>query len=65
MEFYMVDMESPYNVILGRSWLHMIKVVLSTYHQLVQYPTMTGTANIRGDQVTVRTISVVAQKKSS
>jgi len=35
-EFYVVDVESPHNVILGRLWLHMMKVVLSTYHQLVR-----------------------------
>jgi len=30
----------------------------------VRYPTPTGTADIRGDQAAVRTISAVAQKKS-
>ena len=34
-KFYMVDVESPYNAILGKPWLHMMKVVPSTYHQLV------------------------------
>jgi len=31
-EFYVVDVESPHNAILGRLWLHMIKVIPSTYH---------------------------------
>ena len=31
-EFYMVDVESPDNAILGRPWVHMMKVVPSTYH---------------------------------
>jgi len=31
-EFYVVNVESPYNTILGRLWLHMMKVVSSTYH---------------------------------
>ena len=39
---------SIHNAILGRPWLHMIKVVLS--NQLLQYPTPTGMADIRGDQ---------------
>ena len=40
-----------------------MKIVQSTYHQLVRYPTLAGMSDIRGDQVTVRTIFVVAQKK--
>ena len=62
-EFYVVDVES-HNAILGRPWLHMMKVVPSTYHQLVRYPTSTGTTDIRGDQATSITISAIARKKS-
>jgi len=42
----------------------MMKAVSSIYYQLVRYPTLTGTADIRGDQAVVRTISAVAYKKS-
>jgi len=49
MEFYVVDVESPHNVIIRRPWLYMMKVVSSTCHQLVWNPTPTGTADIRGD----------------
>jgi len=41
----------------------MMKVVSSTYHQLVRYPTPAGAADIREDQTAARTISVVAQKE--
>jgi len=64
MEFYVVDVESPHNAILKRSWLYMMKVVPSTYHQLVQYPTPTGTTDIRGDQAISKTISTITRKKS-
>ena len=64
MEFYMVDMEFPHNAILRRPWFHMMKAVLSTYHQLVLYPTLFGTINIRGDKATTRTIFTATQKKS-
>ena len=60
----MIDMESPHNVILRRLWLHMMKVISSTYHQLVWHLTLTERADIRGDQVMSRTISAVARKKS-
>jgi len=63
-KFYAVDVESPHNAILGRPWLHIMKVVPSTYHHLVQYPTPTGMIDIRGDQAAATTISTVAQKKS-
>jgi len=41
----------------------MMNIVQSTYHQLVRYPTSAGRSDIRGDQVTARTIFVVTQKK--
>jgi len=62
MEFYVVGVESPHNAIFKRSWLHMMKAVPSTYHQLVRYPTPTGTTDIKGDQAATRTISAVAHK---
>ena len=60
----MVDVESPYNAILGRPWLYIVKVVLLTYHQLLCYFTPTETTDIRGDQAAARTIFIVVEKKS-
>ena len=62
-EFYVVNVESSHNAIHGRSWLHMMKVIPSTYHQQVWYPTLTGTTDIRGYQAMSRTIFVIARKK--
>ena len=45
-EFYVIDVESAPNTILERPWIHIIKVVPSIYHQLLQYPTPSGTAEI-------------------
>ena len=59
-EFYMVDMEFPHNAILRRPWFHMMRAVLSTYNQLVQYLTLIGTINIRGDQAATKIISTAA-----
>ena len=63
-EFYIVDVKSSHNEILRRPWLHMMKVVSFTYHQMVWYPTSTGTTDIRRDQAVARTIFAVAQKRS-
>ncbi|KAI8572133.1 hypothetical protein RHMOL_Rhmol01G0175000 [Rhododendron molle] len=35
MEFVMVDVSSPYNAIVGSIWLHEMKAIASTYHQVV------------------------------
>ena len=37
MQFSMVDDLSSYNAIIGRAWLHKMKVISSTYHQMVSY----------------------------
>jgi len=42
----------------------MMRAVLSTYHQLLKYPTPSEMANIRGDQAIARTVVAVALKRS-
>ena len=37
--FLVVEDMGPYNCIVGRAWLHSMKVVPSTYHQMVSYLT--------------------------
>jgi len=63
-EFFVIDIESLHNAILGRHWLHMMGVVPSSYHQLLRYPTPTGTADITGDHAVARSIVAIAGKKS-
>lgn len=40
--FEVVDGDMGYNIILGRPWLHEMKVVPSTYHQLLKFPNLKG-----------------------
>ena len=42
MRFLVVDDLSPYNAIMGRAWLHKMKVIPYTYHQMVSYLTEMG-----------------------
>ena len=35
--FSIVEDFGPYNAIVGRTWLHSMKVVPSTYHKMVSY----------------------------
>ena len=62
-EFYVIDMESSHNMILGRPWIHVMKAVSSSYHQLLRYRTPFGTTDIRGDQAMSRSITTIVQKK--
>ncbi|XP_058208218.1 uncharacterized protein LOC131321231 [Rhododendron vialii] len=68
LEFVVVDAPSPYNAILGRNWLHSIKAVASTYHQLVRYIGAHGRQeDLLGDQLQARQcyISAVGKTLSS
>lgn len=40
--FEVVDGDMGYNLILGKIWIHEMKVVPSTYHQLLKFPTPEG-----------------------
>ncbi|XP_070040078.1 uncharacterized protein [Nicotiana tomentosiformis] len=57
--FEVVDGDMGYNIILGRPRLHEIKVVPSTYHQLLKFPTPEEIKQIRGDQPVVREMNEI------
>lgn len=48
--FLVLDYPSAYNVIFGCLWIHKMKVVPSSYHQVVQFPTKWKAKSIRGEQ---------------
>lgn len=56
--FHIMDCASPHNAILGRNWLHKIKVVLSSYHQLLHYLAPDRAKEIKGDQSVMRYCTV-------
>ena len=37
--FVVLDSPSAYNVILGRPWIHDMRAVPSTFHQVIRFPT--------------------------
>ncbi|XP_026395818.1 uncharacterized protein LOC113290424 [Papaver somniferum] len=47
--FCVVDVILPYTSIVGRSWIHGIKGVASTYHQRIRFPIPDGIAEVIGD----------------
>ncbi|KAL5545185.1 hypothetical protein UlMin_008969 [Ulmus minor] len=50
VNFAVLDSPSAYNMILGRPWIHKMRVVPSTFHQVVRFPTKWGIKEIRGEQ---------------
>ena len=52
--FVVLDNPSAYNVILGRPWIHDMRAVPSTFHQVVRFPTAWGVKEIKGEQATSR-----------
>ena len=52
--FSMVEDLSPYNAIVGRTWLHAMKAIPSTYHQTISYLTASGQIDLQGSQLAAR-----------
>ena len=50
--FSIVKDLSPYNTIMERSWLHQMKDILSTYHQIERYLTKVGQVDLHRSQPT-------------
>ena len=49
--FLVVDYSSTYNAILGCPTLNSWKVVTSTYHLMIKFPTEYGVGEVREDHV--------------
>ncbi|KAF2595335.1 hypothetical protein F2Q70_00043268 [Brassica cretica] len=59
-EFLVVDRPASYNVIMGMPWLNAMRVIQSTYHLCLKFPTPNGIEVIWGNQ----RVSQVKGKKS-
>ena len=49
--FSVVEDLGLYNAIVGRTWLHAMKVIPSTYHQTISYLTASGQVDLQGSQL--------------
>ena len=54
LNFLVVNCSSSYNAIIGRPTLNRWKVVTSTYHLSVKFPTEYGVGQVQGDQLAAR-----------
>ena len=62
VEFLVVDVPFFYNAIMGRTWIHRMRAVPSTYHQRIRFPTSNGVMEIKGDQIALRSCLVTTIK---
>ncbi len=53
-EFIVIHGSSPYNAIMGRDWLHQMRVVPLTLHQKLCFPTKDRIMEVNGDQVAAK-----------
>ena len=60
--FVVVDFPSPYNVIMGRPWIHEMGAISLMYHQVIKFPTPWGIQEIRGDQAMAKECYTIAMK---
>ncbi|XP_050242214.1 uncharacterized protein LOC126691197 [Quercus robur] len=58
--FIVVRLFSPYTAILGRPWIHAMKVVPFTLHMKVKFPTEDGVAVVWGNKGVARQCLVAA-----
>ena len=63
-EFMVINTPLPYNIILGRPWLHAMGAVPSTLHQLLRFPTEHRIEEVRGDQLQAENCSMAAMKST-
>jgi hypothetical protein len=54
INFVVVDIEAPFNTILGRTWLGAMKAVSSTFHQKLKFVCDEGVVTVRGSQSSAR-----------
>ena len=65
VKFLVINTLSSYNMILGRPWIHEMKAIPSTYHQVIKFPTRWGIQEIRGDPREAKECYKIALKATS
>ncbi|KAL0458806.1 UNVERIFIED_CONTAM: hypothetical protein Slati_0507800 [Sesamum latifolium] len=63
LKFFVVDIPSAYNVILGRPTLNAFRVVISTYHMKIKFPVNGGVGEVQADTIQARRCYVKVIKK--
>ncbi|XP_020253861.1 uncharacterized protein LOC109830915 [Asparagus officinalis] len=62
MQFLIMNLKSAHNVILGRTALHLLWAIPSTYHQMVKFLTPNGVGVPRSNQREARSYYLLSTK---
>jgi len=62
VDFSITDQPTVYNAIIGTPWLNQFRVVASTYHLCLKFPTNDGVKTIWGNQKNARICFMAAHK---
>ena len=65
VRFLIVDAPSTYNMLLGRPYLNVIRVVPSTYHMVIKFPIANGVGMVRGNQRIARECYLALMKRNT
>ena len=65
IRFLIVDAPSAYNILLGRPSLNAIRVIPSTYHMVIKFPTVNEVGMVQGDQRIARECYSVSRKQKA
>ncbi|XP_070011401.1 uncharacterized protein [Nicotiana sylvestris] len=50
VKFHVIEGDMRYNDLLGRPWIHCVRAVPSTLHQMMKFPTKEGIKMVYGEQ---------------
>ncbi|XP_009790495.1 uncharacterized protein [Nicotiana sylvestris] len=64
-KFHIIIGDMRYNALLGRPWIHSMRAVLSTLHQMIIFPAKDGITTIYGEQHMEKEMFVVYQETPS
>ena len=62
VKFTVLDCLSPYNILIGKPWIHAIRAVPSSLHQCICFPTTNGIGEVRGSQKAARNCYMTSHK---
>ena len=65
VRFLIVDAPSAYNMLLGKPSLNTIRVIPSTYHMVIKFPTANGVGMVRGNQRITRECYSTSMKQKT
>nr|XP_009779363.1 PREDICTED: uncharacterized protein LOC104228584 [Nicotiana sylvestris] len=61
-KFHVIGGDMKYNELLGRPWIHSMRAMPSTLHQMMKFPTKDGITTVYGEQHVVKEMLAVYQE---